>query len=303
MERVTFLVERTGERIPCLLNPEALEVRRSAGIVRRRGAGGAVIGNPRTDDPLVATGGGITDYELKLLFDVDLLVGQAPAGTIAPAAAPSATPASLEAGLAAGLQEGETPAEGESEGATSTDAPVAEPAIAAEVPSTVDVRSLTQPLWALAENGQPVAGSLAPQRVRFVWGRSWNVPGVILAVAERLECFDPQGVPKRSWLSLLMRRVEEELESGNAPPPPTSPQFEINAGEPTSGDSGDDSVVIPVDDEGVAMTPLHIVAAERYGDPRYDRAIAEYNDLDDLLELEEGVPLRLPPPSAVAGVA
>ncbi len=72
MERVTFLVERTGDRIPCLLNPEALEVRRSAGIVRRRGAGGAIIGNPRTDDPLVATGGGVTEYELKLLFDVDV---------------------------------------------------------------------------------------------------------------------------------------------------------------------------------------------------------------------------------------
>ena len=303
MERVTFLVERTGERIPCLLNPEALEVRRSAGVVRRRGAGGAVIGNPRTDDPLVATGGGITDYELKLLFDVDLLASPTPAGTIAPVAAPSATPASLEAGLAAGLEEveGEGAAPAEVPAEVPAEAPPAEQAIAAEVASTVDVRSLTQPLWALAENGQPVAGSLAPQRVRFVWGRSWNVPGVILAVAERLECFDSQGVPKRSWLSLLMRRVEEELEAGNAPPPPTSPQFEINASEPASGDSGDDSIVVPVDDEGVAMTPLHIVAAERYGDPRYDRAIAEYNDLDDLLELEEGVPLRLPPPSAVAG--
>lgn len=301
MERVTFLVERTGERIPCLLNPEALEVRRSAGIVRRRGAGGGVIGNPRTDDPLVATGGGVTDYELKLLFDVDLLASPTPAGTIAPAAAPTSTPASLADGLAAGLEGDETEGESGDEGAVPAEAPAAEPAIAADVPSTVDVRSLTQPLWALAENGQPVAGALAPQRVRFVWGRSWNVPGVILAVAERLECFDPQGVPKRSWLSLLMRRVEEELESGNAPPPPTSPQFEINAGEPASGDSGDDSVIIPVDDEGVAMTPLYIVAAERYGDPRYDRAIAEYNDLDDLLELDEGQPLRLPPPSAVAG--
>jgi nucleoid-associated protein YgaU len=45
------------------------------------------------------------------------------------------------------------------------------------------------------------------------------------------------------------------------------------------------------------------VAAERYGDPRYDRAIAEYNGLDDLLELEEGQALRLPPSSAVAGAS
>jgi hypothetical protein len=31
-----------------------------------------VLGNPRTDDPLIATGGGVTEYDLKLLFDVDI---------------------------------------------------------------------------------------------------------------------------------------------------------------------------------------------------------------------------------------
>lgn len=293
MERVTFLVERTGERIPCLLNPECLEVRRSAGVVRRRSAGGAVLGNPRTDDPLIATGGGITEYQLKLLFDVDLLADQSGTGTLAPSAAATPAPTSPTEGTFAGLEEGS--------GAEGGDAAEVTAEQAAPSPSSVDVRTLTQPLWALAENGEPVGGNLAPQRVRFVWGRSWNVPGVILAVAERLECFDMQGVPKRSWLSLLMRRVEEELEAGNVPPPPTSPQFELN--ESQSIDSGDDSVVLPVDDEGTAMTPLYLVAAERYGDPRYDHAIAEYNDLDDLLELDEGQAIRLPPASAVAGAS
>lgn len=293
MERVTFLVERTGERIPCLLNPEGLEVRRSAGIARRRSVGGSVIGNPRTDDPLVATGGGITDYELKLLFDVDLLAGQSgPAIVASPAAA---TPAAVggEGGGLAGLEEGEP----ESPATIQTEGPATPESSAS--PLSIDVRTLTQPLWALAENGEPVAGNLAPQRVRFVWGRSWNVPGVVLAVAERLECFDSQGVPKRSWLSLLMRRVEEQLESGAAPAPPTSPQFELNQTVSPTDASGDDSVVIPVDEEGTALTPLYLVAAERYGDPRYDRAIAEYNELDDLLELEEGTPIRLPAASSV----
>jgi len=312
MERVTFLVERTGERIPCLLNPGTLEVRRSAGIVRRRGVGGAIIGNPRTDDPLVATGGGVTEYELKLLFDVDLLAGQSGTPGIAPPAAATPAPISPETDSLAGLEDSSAEGEPATEPAPESPepaapAPPAEPAVeeppapAAPAPQSIDVRTLTQPLWALAENGAPVAGNLAPQRMRFVWGRSWNVPGVVVAIAERLECFDPPGVPKRSWLSLLMRRVEEELEAGNAPPAPTSPQFEINPGESATDGTGDDSVVIPVDDEGVALTPLHVVAAERYGDPRYDRAIAEYNDLDDLLELEEGQPLRLPPASAVAG--
>jgi hypothetical protein len=297
MERVTFLVERTGDRIPCLLNPEALEVRRSAGIVRRRGAGGAIIGNPRTDDPLVATGGGVTEYVLKLLFDVDVLAAQSGSGVLAPAAA--VVPAPTD-GMLAGLAEGEEAADG-AETVTAVEQPA--PLGPAPDPPSIDVRTLTQPLWSLAENGEPVAGLLAPQRIRFIWGCSWNVPGVIVSVAERLECFDPQGVPKRSWLSMLLRRVEEEVEGGSAPPAPTSPQFEVNSPDPATGDSGDDSVVVPVDDEGVALTPLHVIAAERYGDPRYNRAIAEYNDLDDLLELEEGQPIRLPPASAVTGVS
>jgi len=297
MERVTFLVERTGDRIPCLLNPEALEVRRSAGIVRRRGAGGAIIGNPRTDDPLVATGGGVTEYELKLLFDVDVLAAQSGSGVLAPAAA--VVPAPVDS-LLAGRAEGEEAAEGAE---TAPTAEVPAPLAPAPDPPSIDVRTLTQPLWSLAENGEPVAGLLAPQRIRFIWGCSWNVPGVIVSVAERLECFDPQGVPKRSWLSMLLRRVEEEIEGGSAPPAPTSPQFEVTSPDPATGDSGDDSVIVPVDDEGVALTPLHVIAAERYGDPRYNRAIAEYNDLDDLLELEEGQPIRLPPASAMAGAS
>jgi len=297
MERVTFLVERTGDRIPCLLNPEALEVRRSAGIVRRRSAGGAIIGNPRTDDPLVATGGGVTEYELKLLFDVDVLAAQSGSGVLAPAAAVVRAPVDS---LLAGLAEGEEGAEGAE---TAPTAEVPAPLAPAPDPPSIDVRTLTQPLWSLAENGEPVAGLLAPQRIRFIWGCSWNVPGVIVSVAERLECFDPQGVPKRSWLSMLLRRVEEEIEGGSAPPAPTSPQFEVTSPDPATGDSGDDSVIVPVDDEGVALTPLHVIAAERYGDPRYNRAIAEYNDLDDLLELEEGQPIRLPPASAMAGAS
>jgi hypothetical protein len=38
MERVAFLLERSGERISCLLNPENLEARRTAGVRTRRPA-------------------------------------------------------------------------------------------------------------------------------------------------------------------------------------------------------------------------------------------------------------------------
>ena len=75
MERVAFLVEDTGERIPCLLNPETLVVRRSAGVRRASSVGGRATGTELGDDPLIVTGGGRTELELDLLFDTSLLDG------------------------------------------------------------------------------------------------------------------------------------------------------------------------------------------------------------------------------------
>ena len=72
MERVAFIVERTGERIDCLLNPDTVVVRRSAGLRTRRTAGGLVTGTRLADDPLLATGGGRTEIELELLFDATI---------------------------------------------------------------------------------------------------------------------------------------------------------------------------------------------------------------------------------------
>src|SRR6187551_2204470 len=72
MERVAFLLERSGERISCLLNPENLEARRTAGVRTRLAGGGFLTGVARSEDPLIATGGGITEYDLNLLFDVEV---------------------------------------------------------------------------------------------------------------------------------------------------------------------------------------------------------------------------------------
>lgn len=281
---MTFVIERTAARISCLLNPEALETRRTAGILRRRGAGGAVLGNPRTDDPLIATGGGVTDYDLQLLFDVEIANEQRPTQPATPPVAPPQA------------------SDGEDEEATDQDSTDAAPQDATPLlmptpPQVMDVRSLTQPLWALAETGEPVDGAIAPQRVRFIWGKSWNVPGVVIAVAERLERFDADGVPQRSWLSLRLRRVEEQSDTGAPPRQPTTPQFEIDSSGSGGGASPDtdlDSVTLPVDTEGFALDRLDQVAAEYYGDPSLARSIADYNDLDDMLRFGEGDRLRLP---------
>lgn len=151
MERIAFLLEETGERIDCLLNPESFVVRRVAGVQPRRSIGGPLTGAALTDDPLLYTGGGRTELTLDLLFDISLATGPTP---------------------------------------------------------LTDVRMLTQPLWNLAEN-RTDDNSGKPTLVRFIWGKAWNVPAVVAAVAERYEYFTPEGIPQRSWLRLRLVRVSE----------------------------------------------------------------------------------------------
>ena len=82
MERVTFLVADTGSRISCLLNPEKLVRRRLAGLRTAVSGSGVLAGPAASDDVLISTGGGRTELDLELLFDVELTPAQA-----APAAA------------------------------------------------------------------------------------------------------------------------------------------------------------------------------------------------------------------------
>src|ERR1051325_7780900 len=72
MERVAFLIEPGGERLSCMLNPERLTLKRSAGVQPRRSLGGALTGAGLSDDPLLYTGGGTTELSLELLFDVSI---------------------------------------------------------------------------------------------------------------------------------------------------------------------------------------------------------------------------------------
>jgi len=73
MERVAFLIERSGERIECLLNPHTFTLSRSAGLRAQHTLGGVLTGTAEADSPLLATGGGVTELQLELLFDVDKL--------------------------------------------------------------------------------------------------------------------------------------------------------------------------------------------------------------------------------------
>jgi hypothetical protein len=265
MERVAFLIEKTGERITCLLNPESLVQRRSAGVRRLSAATGIVTGSALSDDPVVATGGGVTEYELDLLFDVDL--------------------ARDESGVA-----GERPMVELSTG--DGEAAEEEPLLVPAPPPVMDVRELTRPFWSLSENAAGAESYGAPPVVRMIWGRAWNILGVVVAVAERLERFSEAGAPRRSWLRMRLRRIAE-AESRAAVAPPATPQFELPPPDLLSGAEAM-AVAITVAPDGLPVNRLDLLAAEHYGDPAAWRLIAAANDIDDPLNLPEGSVLTLP---------
>lgn len=246
MERVAFLIERTGQRIGCLLNPASVEMRRVAGVRPRRSAGGLLTGAALADDPLIHTGGGRTELDLDLLFDVSV-------------AGSSIRPN--------------------------------------------DVRDLTGPLWRLAENAPP--GEERIPTVRFVWGKSWNVPGIVVAVSERLEHFDEGGFPRRSWLRMRLLRVSEKVEARPSAPSPYLPDIESK--EPAPEDATVHELVgrgheAGAGEAGGESEELEVLAGERVdeladrylGAPWLWKALASFNDVADPLKLEAGGLLRIP---------
>ncbi len=81
---------------------------------------------------------------------------------------------------------------------------------------SLDVRDHTSKLSSLAENNleEQVLAKDRMTKVRFIWGDTWNILGVIAAVSERLDYFDERGVPRRSWMKLRFIRVAEDTEVG-----------------------------------------------------------------------------------------
>ncbi len=265
MERVAFLIEETNERLGCLLNPESLVIRRTAGVQPRRSATGQFTGAGLTDDPLLYTGGGQTMLELDLLFDVSL---------------------------------------------------------AGSSINTDDVRDLTDPLWNLAENVVWRDGYGRPPLVRFIWGKSWNIPGVIVAVAGRLEHFTPAGVPRRSWLRMRLLRVDEgerlpqtpgdqgaldglalsleDLEQSLDASTDRVHVHEIVGGVQDGAESQGQGGGGAIDGEGDgggglgSGERLDEIAFRFYGDPALWRLIAIFNDILNPLRIAAGSLLRVP---------
>ncbi|MDG9673735.1 hypothetical protein [Micromonospora sp. DH14] len=241
MERVAFLIDSTGVRVDCLLNPETVQVTRLAGVRQRGAGGGQLTGSGLADDPLVFTGGGRTELVLDLLFDVDFVEAQ-----LRPA----------------------------------------------------DVRVLTRPLWMLAENSTADHGWLRPPLVRLVWGKTWNVPGVIVAVAERFDAFTGTGSPRRSWLRLKLVRAAETADQAEA-------GFAEELAAASTPTAAPGSAVIAAGDgaaePGRSGVRFDLLANDALGSPLRWRLLAEHNRITDPLAVPAGTTLAVPPAGPPGG--
>jgi hypothetical protein len=234
MERVAFLIDDTGERIDCLLNPESFDVRRLAGVRVRGTAGGQVIAAAMADDPLLFTGGGRTELVLDLLFDTDLVE-------------------------------------------------------AARRPA--DVRELTHRLWTLTENSAGRSGVVGPPLVRLVWGKSWNVPGVVVAVSERFDAISLTGSPRRSWLRLKMVRLADAATPG----PVTYEEALVpDAGAAPAAAAVEAVQAVGDGQERPGAIRIDLLASEALGDPMRWRLLADHNDLADPFDIPPATVLAVP---------
>ncbi len=168
-----------------------------------------------------------------------------------------------------------------------------------------DVRDLTGPLWNLAENTQSASGSRRPPLVRFVWGKAWNIPGIVAAVAERLEEFAADGVPQRSWLSMRFWRVNEEakeLTPRGQPMQMLSPA-ELNV---PPGSVPADRVQTHIFNAGERLDTIatHYYPAQtaEQGAARW-RTLASFNNLQDPFHIPAGFALQIPPHTTRGGAS
>ncbi|MFG3556111.1 hypothetical protein ACGGAQ_17195 [Micromonospora sp. NPDC047557] len=241
MERVAFLIDSSGERVDCLLNPETVQVTRLAGVRHRGAGGGQLTGSGLADDPLVFTGGGRTELVLDLLFDVDFVQAQV---------------------------------------------------------RPTDVRVLTRPLWMLAENSTAEHGWLRPPLVRLVWGKTWNVPGVIIAVAERFDAFTGTGSPRRSWLRLKLVRAAETADQAQA-------GFAEELAAVSTPAAAPGSAVVAAGDgaaePGHSGVRFDLLANDALGSPLRWRLLAEHNRITDPLAVPAGTTLAVPTSASGGG--
>lgn len=283
MERVAFLIEETGERVFAMINPDELTFERQAGVSMRQRHERPLAPARRSDDPMIYAGGGITDLKLSLLFDVDLLARSSPSFS---------QPPDFRRNLQAPPIEGRTPVAVSPDGAPGPDQLPAGPP--GEPLSIKDVRELSGPLWRLAENGDEIAPSEGPAIVNFIWGAAWNVPCIVISIAERFDQFSSDGMPLRSWVRVHLRRTRLPKRPPRAPDLFVAPQPARAA--PRSDASLPESVVLT---DPTSSSRPDLVCDSVYGDLRLLHGLLAFNNIDDFWSLERGHRLITPPAAAL----
>lgn len=166
--------------------------------------------------------------------------------------------------------------------------------------SVVDVRELTGPLWQLAENGHRTGSDWCPAQVLFFWGKAWAIPGVIVAVAERLDDFTRGGTPRRSWLRVRMLRVAEhdaDLTGGALPPPRIDadalmlPPPPLEEGPTAVHELQGDGTHI--EGRAISNDRLDQLAHSYYGDASQWRTLAWLNDVANPLRMFAGTAMQV----------
>jgi hypothetical protein len=164
-----------------------------------------------------------------------------------------------------------------------------------------DVRDLSGHFFRMAENSLESEGYAKPPTVRMVWGKSWNIPGVITDVAERLDCFSGSGVPSRSWLKLRMRRVTE---NAGIPEPPydwlesaDASSRAIDALEQAGND-----IAVEQQETILPGERLETLAHRFFGNASLWRFIAAFNGITDPFSISLSVTLRIPSITEIAGL-
>jgi hypothetical protein len=169
-----------------------------------------------------------------------------------------------------------------------------------------NVRDLTRPLTDLAEGTIGSDGYAQVPLIRFIWGKAWNILGVVSAVAERLESFTPSGAPQRSWLRMRMLRVTDTTADDTSDFDNTEPLVtpDLDSVDPDDlkfhqvQGAGDDP------EEGSNSERLDEIASSVYGDSSWWKVIANFNNIDNPWAIPPGQVLVIPPgPSTSGGTA
>lgn len=150
-----------------------------------------------------------------------------------------------------------------------------------------DQPSVTQDAERLLSCVRPLPDTLtadkpSPPWVVFGWGTKISFVALVKSVSVKYTLFRPDGTPVRMVGSIKLEEV------------PTDPAPKQN---PTSG-----ALEAQRTHQVVAGDTLHSIAYAEYGEPRFWRALASVNGVDDPMRVATGTRLLVPPPAKAANL-